>query len=417
MLAPGPRLRNVSGLAGAALALLLAAGALAPPAPAADAPDLRCEQEPGNRFFWTEWGFCDLTAHGPARARGIVIWNHGISGTNEQYKAPPALVFRLLHARGWDIVKIARNNLGETSRDLSLSRATERTEAEIRAQRTRGYRRIVLAGQSFGGYITLETAAESRDVFAAVAMAPGVTARGGVQRIDPSITERLLQESKAARLALVFPPGDALFDNRVRGPGALRILSRRGEPFLLVDETATAISGHGGGTGSRFALRYGPCLADFLSAEAAGGRFSCPEGREVEAARDLLLGGVAPRVVPEAALPAGWTPFNGLWYGLVGETLVVTGIVQDGGGAPSLLYRALAARSTGGLYAPRVEDGRLHATLGSAGSRAPSLSLSAGPGAGLELAWTSADGQRMLRGRLAPLGLPEGGRAAAPAGN
>lgn len=413
MLAPGPRLRNVSRLAGAALALLLAAGH----ARAADPPDLRCEQEPGNRFFWTEWGFCDLTAHGPGRARGIVIWNHGISGTNEQYKAPPALVFRLLHARGWDVIKIARNNLGETSRDLSLSRATERTEAEIRAQLRRGYRRVVLAGQSFGAYIALETAAGARDVFAAVAMAPGVTVRGGVERIDPSITERLLQESKAARLALVLPPGDALFDNRVRGPGALRILARRGEPFLLVDETATAISGHGGGTGGRFALRYGPCLADFLSAESTPGRFVCPEGREGEAARDLVLGGASPRAVPLAAIPAAWAPYNGLWYGLLGETFVVTGIVQDGSGAPRLLYRALASRSTGGLYLPRVEEGRLHATLGSAGSRAPSLRLVAGFGAGLELAWTSADGQRVLRGRLAPLGPAEPGHAIAPPAN
>jgi pimeloyl-ACP methyl ester carboxylesterase len=415
MLAPGPRLRNVSRRAGAALAVLLAV--LAPPARAADLPDLRCDQEPGNRFFWTEWGFCDLAAHGPERARGIVIWNHGISGTSEQYKAPPAAVFRLLHARGWDVLKIARNNLGETSRDLSLSRATERTEAEIRAQRARGYRRIVLAGQSFGGYITLETASGSRDVFAAVAMAPGVTSRGGVARIDPSITERLLQESKAARMAVVFPPGDALFDNRVRGPGALRILSRRGEPFLLVDESSTAISGHGGGTGSRFALRYGPCLADFLSAESTPGRFTCPEGREGEATRDLLLGGVAPRIVPEAALPAGWAPFNGLWFGLLGDTLVVTGIVQDGSGTPSLLYRALATRSTGGVYAARVEEGRLSATLGSAGSRAPSLALTAGTGSAVEVTWTSADGQRVLRGRLAPLRLADSARADEPRGN
>jgi hypothetical protein len=64
-----------------------------------------------------------------------------------------------------------------------------------------------------------------------------------------------------------------------------------------------------------------------------------------------------------------------------------------------------------------VEDGRLHATLGSAGSRAPSLSLTAGSGAGLELLWISADGRRVLRSRLASLGPAAPGHATASPAN
>src|SRR4029434_11081031 len=122
--APTQGLRNVSRLAGAALSLLLAAA----PAPASDTPDLTCDQEPGIRFFWTEWGFCDLEPQVPDRPRGIVIWTHGIRGTNEQYTAPPAVALRLLHARGWDIVKINRHNLAESAR-ASVVRATERTRS------------------------------------------------------------------------------------------------------------------------------------------------------------------------------------------------------------------------------------------------------------------------------------------------
>src|SRR6188474_920631 len=145
-------------------AWLVTAGLAVTPVRGADAPDLRCGQEPGTRFFWTEWGFCDLEPHGPEKARGLVIWNHGISGTEVQYKAPPALAMRLLHARGWDIIKLNRNNLGgTTSPHLALARLKERNEAEIRVQLARGYRRVVLAGQSFGGYAALEAAAGSRD--------------------------------------------------------------------------------------------------------------------------------------------------------------------------------------------------------------------------------------------------------------
>jgi len=242
-----------------------------------------------------------------------------------------------------------------------------------------------------------------------VAMAPGVTARGGIDRIDPSVTERLLQDSKAARLAVVFPPGDTLFDNRVRGPGALKVLARRGEPYLLVDETAQAISGHGGATGGRFALRYGLCLADFLSPDAPPrGRFPCPEGREGAAARELLLrdrwAGARP-ITDIGGLPAGFAPFHGLWYGLLGETVVVTGLVHGDGSGPQALYRAVAARASGGVYPARVDGGRLQATLGS--SRAPTMTLTPGRVGALELAWTSVDGQRTLRGMLAPLAPSE----------
>lgn len=388
-------------------AWLVTAGLAVTAVRGADAPDLRCGQEPGTRFFWTEWGFCDLEPHGPEKARGLVIWNHGISGTEVQYKAPPALAMRLLHARGWDIIKLNRNNLGETSRDLSLARASERNEAEIRAQLARGYRKVVLAGQSFGGYIALETAAGSRDVFGVVAMAPGVTARGGVDRLDPSITERLIGDIKARRLVLIFPQGDATFDNRVRGPGALRALAARAGPYLVIDETATAISGHGGGTGGRFALRYGPCLADFLSAADSPppGPVSCSGGREAAAARDLLM-----KPWPAGARPprdgdavAGFAPPSGdFWYGLVGETVVAVMVLRGEGDALRVLYRAASPRVSGGVHPARLEGEELRATLGA--GQGPSIALRRASEGTLELHWTAADGGRTLRGTLYPAG-------------
>ena len=99
-----------------------------------------------------------------------------------------------------------------------------------------------------------------------------------------------------------------------RGPGASKALARRGQPYLLVDETTPAIGGHGGATGGRFALRYGICLAEFRAADPAPpGRVPCAEGREGDAARDLLLrcrwAGVGP--VPDgAALPEALAPFT-----------------------------------------------------------------------------------------------------------
>jgi hypothetical protein len=191
----------------------------------------------------------------------------------------------------------------------------------------------------------------------------------------------------------------------VRGPGALKALARRGQPYFLVDETTPAIAGHAGATGGRFALRYGICLAEFFAADPPPGRSPCSEGREGDAARDLLLRGQWAGTKPVAEgslLPEAFGPFNGLWFGLLGETVVVTGLVEsEGGQAPQLIYRAVAARASGGRYAARVDAGRLHATVG--GEPAPTVTLTPAAAGAMELDWRAADGRRTLRGTLAPL--------------
>src|SRR5216683_2469672 len=69
------------------------------------------------------------------------------------------------------------------------------------ARRREGYGKVILAGQSFGGYITLDTAESSRDVYGVVAMAPGIRF-GGTGNLDASVTERTLGALTVDRLAL-----------------------------------------------------------------------------------------------------------------------------------------------------------------------------------------------------------------------
>ncbi|HKX01014.1 MAG TPA: hypothetical protein VJX71_00835, partial [Methylomirabilota bacterium] len=228
---------------------------------------MRCGQLPLGRWFWVERAFCDMPWHASA-AKGVVIWNHGIHGTVAQHAAsvPPAL--RLLQAGGWDVIKIARNNLGETTGEQSLYRAVQRTREEIAVRRREGYSKVILAGQSFGGYITLDTAESSRDVYGVVAMAPGVRF-GGTGNLDMSVTERTLGALAVDRLALVFPRHDTLFGSLERGPGAAKVLARRDGSFLLLDETHDIVD-HGGGTTGKFAVRYGPCLVRYLTSPEVG---------------------------------------------------------------------------------------------------------------------------------------------------
>jgi len=119
---------------------------LAPRIADAEPGEMACGQEPGNRFFWIERAFCDLPPNGPERAHGVVIWNHGISGTTQSWMAPAPPVFRLLQSRGWDVIMVKRHHLAETAPGNTLYRTVQRTLEEAAASRKLGYRRVVLAG-------------------------------------------------------------------------------------------------------------------------------------------------------------------------------------------------------------------------------------------------------------------------------
>ena len=95
---------------------------LAPRIADAEPGEMACGQEPGNGFFWIERAFCDLPPNGPERAHGVVIWNHGISGTTQSWMAPAPPVFRLLQSRGWDVIMVKRHHLAETAPGNTLYR-------------------------------------------------------------------------------------------------------------------------------------------------------------------------------------------------------------------------------------------------------------------------------------------------------
>ena len=377
----------VAVAAALALALILLAP-VSTPAQTAQTDPLACKQEPGSRFFWVERAFCDLPVHGPDKALGIVIWNHGISGSTQSWMAPAPPVFRLIQARGWDVVMLKRHHLAETAPGSTLYRTVQRTLEEAAAARKQGYRKVALAGQSFGGYVTLEAIDTAPDIDAAVAFAPGVRSSSAAGALDPSITDRLLQSAKVGRLALVFPKHDSLFNYLERGENAQAVLSRRSVPYLLVDETG-GISGHGGAVTGRFALKYGLCLADFLSTPTPpAGRFTCPPvADEWPVVRELLLPPVAERA---SFVKDG--PMAGPRWTLLEDSLVLVAPVDGGAGRLRLLYRSTGF--SGGVFDAALKDGALRAVLS---NKATVTVAPEGEGA---LTWTSADGSRSVNGKL-----------------
>jgi pimeloyl-ACP methyl ester carboxylesterase len=385
-----PMIASLTVVATALLVLIVPVGAAAQPA------DLTCGQEPGSRFFWVERAFCDLPVNGPERALGVIIWNHGISGTTESWRAPAPPAFRLLQARGWDVIMLKRHHLSETMAGNRLYRVVQRTLEEAAAARKQGYRKVALAGQSFGGYVTLEAVDSSPDIDAAVAFAPGVRSSRADGSLDASVVDRILQRAKVGRLALVFPKDDALFGYLVRGESAQEILSRRSLPYLLLDETS-GLRGHTGGVTGRFALRYGLCLAEFLAAPSLpAGRVTCPPvADEWAVVRELLLPPPGERstfVREAAAFPDPVGTVMGPRWAMLEDTVVLVAPVDGGPGRLRLLYRSTGFG--GGVFDAAVTEGVLRAVL----SNKSTVTLKPeGEGA---ITWTSADGSRSLNAPL-----------------
>jgi len=270
---------------------------------------------------------------------------------------------------------------------------------EITARRREGYARVILAGQSFGGYIALDAAESSKDIYGVVAMAPGVTTRGGGSRFDAGTTERTLGRLSVERQVLILPRDDQLFNSVARGPGAVAALVGRAGSSLLLDERYDIV-GHGAGTTGKFAIKYGPCLVQYVARlEAGKGSVHCQENEALQerAAKDLLprLPNTVRISVAEATQIEG-KPIRGHWYGILepsGE-VVSYGIAAVDGVGPRAMFRSFSGWRRGGLYDFSVSEGAVTFQLSDRGSVMVKERT---------LTWTPADGRSPQTAKLLPL--------------
>src|SRR5262249_12848170 len=232
-------------------------------------------QRPNGRAYWAERGFCDLPVWGPAQAKGLVLWSHGLAADREQFNDPLPPIVRAMQLAGWDVVRINRNNLYEKSWESSGPKHVDDALGRLRAGKAQGYRFVVLAGQSYGGTISLEASAKSAEGDGVLAFSAGhgsdanqgAVGGGGRFRL---LNGQLLETSaapKAGRLVVLTAGGDPLQPDRVPGGGwahQLRnALNSTGRPYVVFDENFP-IHGHGAGTTNQFAAWFGGCVQSFL---------------------------------------------------------------------------------------------------------------------------------------------------------
>jgi len=212
------------------------------------------------------------TLRGPIRAEGVVIWSHGRSVEVEDSLAPTPEYIAEMRKAGWDTFRLNRLRAGDTlpASGAALANYAERFKAS-------GYRRVVLAGQSFGAFISLIAAGRSDAVDAVIGTAPA--AYGNFEdsydtfRLNATRLYELLESVRRARVALVFFHGDE-FDPGGRGDRAVEILARRDLPYLVIDQPARLVS-HWAASSHAFTTRFSDCLTSFAAFDAAHGTLTC----------------------------------------------------------------------------------------------------------------------------------------------
>ncbi|HYZ32075.1 MAG TPA: alpha/beta hydrolase [Crenalkalicoccus sp.] len=214
---------------------------------------------------------------GPQAARGVLVWGHGYAGPDRDLRnaRTPGLA-AVLNDAGYDVLRFDRPP-GDDAIFASLPRLVE----ALPALRAAGYRRIVLGGQSRGGWQALMAAAAAPElVDAVIATAP--SAHGEAQRpnnLGAALEDfrRLLAglPEKGPRVAVALFEGDDFDPDPERRALAVETLARdRAAPLLaLWPASSTEIRGHAAAGDWRFTRFFAACLLTLVQGpEAAAPR-------------------------------------------------------------------------------------------------------------------------------------------------
>lgn len=354
-------------------------------------------------------------ARGPQQAKGVVVWSHGRSINSEDSQSPTPIYLKSLRDDGWDVMRFDR-----LAKNDSLGESTKLLVEHVAELKQRGYKRVVLTGQSFGGFLSLMAADSSPQVDAVIATAPA--AFGNFSdfydswRMNATRLYPLLQQVKKARVMVFYFHGDD-FDPGGRGERSRAILGSKGIGYSVVDQPSY-MTGHWASSTGLFLRRFGGCIRDFADDDRLTGEMQCrpswgthpsaelklppeladPRAFKQRVAENGAAGGSASPV--ETGRSIG--PVRDTWYGFYPNGREVVFAVEsthgDNVGAvyaigPSIDDKSPAAwtRRSG-----RVEDeGFVFQENGKS-----TLRFRMSPDGGLDVTWTSPDSKTSMAAHL-----------------
>jgi pimeloyl-ACP methyl ester carboxylesterase len=211
--------------------------------------------------------YTDQPSKGPAKAAGIVIYSHGRSLTNEDSTSPAPAYLKFLAKAGWDVFRFNRPSSEDTLEASAADLA--RRVARLRRQ---GYHHIVLTGQSFGAFLSIMAAAQTR-VDGIIATAPAAYGSyfDSYDSWQRNASELYVDLARLhhTRILLAFFHGDD-YDPGGRGERARTILTGSGNFAVILDQPRDLV-GHLAAASPQFVQRYGSCLRGFVGAKLQDG--------------------------------------------------------------------------------------------------------------------------------------------------
>ena len=228
------------------------------PARAADAPDIgRLRPEP----YWS--------MRGPQLASGLIVWSHGyMAGKDSTGSTPQSWIGRFTRL-GYDLYRFDREWIADWASDATA------LAAAVRKAREMGYRRILLAGQSAGAWVSLAALVRGAAIDGVIAIAAAhhgeVKAMPDTARARADWQHMIEALKPGPRIVLVNFADDA-YDVGGRMADARTIVAKSGVDAVIIDDPA-GFKGHGAASDPAFARKFGSCIQAFI--ETGGKRQPC----------------------------------------------------------------------------------------------------------------------------------------------
>jgi len=240
---------------------------------AADGLGMTGRQAAAKPLALTEFTALNIVNAGPEKAYGAIYFIDGLDPSApaaEDFK-PTYPYLQALNSRfGWDVFN-ARYPHSDPDVAQSIPRSLQFVGKRIAALKAQGYKRVVIAGQSWGAWLSINLAnvkdvASNLDGLLIVAPA-AYGSRIWHGKDNPYYLQNLtdyVRHIKTVRTptVAVFFDGDA-YDPGERGDLTDAFYRRSETPLLLIDRPAGFI-GHGAGWLPPFADRFAACIDTFL---------------------------------------------------------------------------------------------------------------------------------------------------------
>lgn len=201
---------------------------------------------------------------GPQAAAGLIVWSHGyFLGVDNTSSAPQGQV-AYFTAQGYDLYRFDRQYIRDWPGD-----ATQLADA-VRQAKSMGYKRVILAGQSAGGWVSLAAIYRGATVDGVIAVSPAH--HGEVKDMrDVSFArsewQQIIHGIKPGPRIVVVMFKDDTYDVGGRTEDATAAFAASGVDSVVV-AYPSGFTGHGAANGNNFPRKFGGCIHTFIETGA-----------------------------------------------------------------------------------------------------------------------------------------------------